>query len=89
VPNIIAPKTTKVVASGFNRTMRANVAGISISHPDRVLFPEAGSTKLDLAHYYETIADWILPHLVDRPLTLVRCPHAHGPGRSGAGTVST
>ena len=92
MPNIIAPKTTKVVAkttkvvaSGFNRTMRANVAGISISHPDRVLFPEAGSTKLDLAHYYETIADWILPHLVDRPLTLVRCPHGAraGPKRSG------
>jgi bifunctional non-homologous end joining protein LigD len=51
------------------------VAGVSLSHPDRVLFPKAGATKRDLARYYETIADWILPHLVDRPLTLVRCPN--------------
>ena len=53
---------------------RVEVAGISISHPDRVVFPAARVTKLGLAQYYETIADWILPHLVDRPLTLVRCP---------------
>ena len=53
---------------------RAEVAGISISHPDRVLFPDAHATKLGLAQYYESIADWVLPHLVDRPLTLVRCP---------------
>ena len=54
--------------------MRPTIAGIGISHPDRVLFPAAGATKLDLARYYEAIADWIVPHVVDRPLTLVRCP---------------
>ena len=54
---------------------RVTVAGVSISHPDRVLFPEPSATKLDLARYYETIGDWILPHLADRPLTLVRCPN--------------
>lgn len=53
---------------------RETVAGVSISHPDRVLFPAARTTKLDLAKYYEAIADRILPHLVDRPLTLVHCP---------------
>ena len=53
---------------------REAVAGVSISHPDRVLFPAARTTKVGLAKYYETIADWILPHLVDRPLTLVHCP---------------
>ncbi len=53
---------------------RALVAGVSISHPDRVIFPEAAATKLDLARYYETIAEWLVPHLADRPLTLVRCP---------------
>ncbi|MBW8867332.1 MAG: non-homologous end-joining DNA ligase [Acidobacteria bacterium] len=53
---------------------REDVAGVSISHPDRVLFPAAQTTKLGLAHYYEQVADWILPHLVDRPLTLVHCP---------------
>jgi bifunctional non-homologous end joining protein LigD len=53
---------------------RRDVAGVSISHPERVLFPAARTTKLGLARYYEAIADWILPHLADRPLTLVRCP---------------
>jgi len=53
---------------------RPTIAVIGISHPDRVMFPEAGVTKLDLAKYYERIARWIMPHLVDRPLTLVRCP---------------
>ena len=50
------------------------VAGVAISHPDRPVFPSAGLTKLDVARYYETIGDWIVPHLEDRPLTLVRCP---------------
>ena len=50
------------------------VAGVRLSNPDRVLFPEQGLTKLDLAEYYAEMGDWILPHVVDRPLTLVRCP---------------
>lgn len=54
---------------------RPDVAGIGISHPDRVVFPQIGATKLDLARYYETVGTWILPHLADRPLTLVRCPN--------------
>src|SRR5207248_6830410 len=57
---------------------RPVVAGVGISHPDRVLFPDPKTTKLDLAHYYESVADWILPHVVDRPLTLVRCPTGVG-----------
>src|SRR5262245_21506835 len=54
---------------------RITVAGVGLSHPDRILFPEPRATKLDLARYYETIADSLLPHLADRPLTLVRCPN--------------
>ena len=50
------------------------VAGVKLSHPDKPLFPEAKLVKRDLALYYERIADWILPHLRDRPLALVRCP---------------
>ena len=50
------------------------VAGVRISHPDRVLYPDPRTTKIDLARYYERIADWIVPHVVGRPLTLVRCP---------------
>jgi bifunctional non-homologous end joining protein LigD len=51
------------------------VAGIPISHADRILFPAAAATKLDLARYYDTIADWMIGDLVDRPLTLVHCPN--------------
>ena len=54
------------------------VAGVRLSHPDRVLFPGVGVTKLRLARYYETVADWVLPHVADRPLTLVRCPNGVG-----------
>jgi bifunctional non-homologous end joining protein LigD len=54
------------------------VAGVTLSNPDRVLYPEQGLTKLALAQYYERVAEWILPHLQDRPLTLVRCPEGHG-----------
>lgn len=56
------------------------VAGIQISNPHRVLFPHDGITKLELAQFYERIADWILPQLRGRPLTLVRCPDGHGTG---------
>jgi bifunctional non-homologous end joining protein LigD len=49
-----------------------SVAGVSITHPDRVLYPSI--TKRDLARYYESIAGWIVPHVAGRPLTLVRCP---------------
>jgi bifunctional non-homologous end joining protein LigD len=49
-------------------------SGITLTHPDRVLYPEQGITKLDLARYYEAVAEWILPHVAGRPLTLVRCP---------------
>ena len=55
----------------------AIVAGVALSHPDRVLFPDQGITKLELARYYERIATWLLPHLEDRPLTLVRCPQGY------------
>ena len=38
------------------------------------MYPEPAFTKLDVARFYERIADWIVPHLEGRPLTLVRCP---------------
>ena len=50
------------------------IAGIRLTHPDRILYPDQGITKIELARYYEEIADWIMPHIAGRPLTLVRCP---------------
>jgi bifunctional non-homologous end joining protein LigD len=52
----------------------SEVAGVVISHPDRVVFPDSGVTKIDLARYYERVEGLILPHLVDRPLALLRAP---------------
>jgi bifunctional non-homologous end joining protein LigD len=54
------------------------VGGVTITHPSRRLEP-AGITKADLALYYEAVSEWMLPHIVGRLLTLVRCPH----GESG------
>lgn len=54
------------------------VAGVRISHPTRVVFGTIEATKLDLARYYEAVAEWVLPHLRGRPLTLVRCPDGAG-----------
>jgi bifunctional non-homologous end joining protein LigD len=47
---------------------------IKLTHPDKILYPESKITKLDLAQYYDHIQEWILPYLVNRPLTIVRCP---------------
>ena len=50
------------------------VAGVRLTSPDKVLYPEQGTTKRDLAEYYRAVADHILPHVARRPITLVRCP---------------
>lgn len=49
-----------------------------ITHPEKVLFPEDGVTKADLAAYYDAVAPVMLPHLRGRPLTLERFPNGIG-----------
>src|SRR5438105_4272840 len=85
-------KITKVAASPNGRARKAppkvtrdgydpakeELEGVRLTSPDKVLYPEQGITKLELAQYYRDIADWILPHLTDRPLVLVRCPEGRG-----------
>ena len=46
-----------------------------VSHPERVVDPSTGLTKLDVVRYYESVAEWMLPHLVGRPCSLVRAPN--------------
>jgi bifunctional non-homologous end joining protein LigD len=56
------------------KTSAPTVAGIRISHPDRLIYPDLGISKLQLARYFDDIADWIVPHVAGRPLTLLHCP---------------
>jgi bifunctional non-homologous end joining protein LigD len=51
---------------------------VRVSNPERVIDLSTGLTKVDLVRYYESIADWILPHLKDRPVSLVRAPTGLG-----------
>ncbi|WP_349606790.1 MULTISPECIES: DNA ligase D [Cupriavidus] len=50
------------------------VSSVKVTNPDRVIDPATGITKLDLVRYYESVASLMLPHLKDRPLSLVRAP---------------
>src|ERR1700712_5558624 len=54
------------------------VAGVEISKPDKVLFPDSGITKLDLAAHYDAVADVMLPHLKGRPVNMQRFPYGVG-----------
>jgi bifunctional non-homologous end joining protein LigD len=53
---------------------RSEVAGVRLSTPGRIYFPDLGVTKSELAQYYETMAARVVPALANRPLSLVRCP---------------
>ena len=52
----------------------AFIEGVRLSNPDKLLYPDQGITKAELAGYYVEVADRILPHVADRPITMVRCP---------------
>ncbi len=73
-PKTVTRERPAPVPPVSGRRPRVQVAGVELSNPDRVLYPDAGLTKEDIARFYERIADWIVPHVEGRPLTLVRCP---------------
>lgn len=50
------------------------IEGVRLTNPDKVLYPEQGTTKRGLAEYYLSVSGRILPHVAGRPITLVRCP---------------
>jgi bifunctional non-homologous end joining protein LigD len=52
----------------------ADLASVWVTNPDREMFGAGGPSKLDLALYYARVGDWIMPELMNRPVSLVRCP---------------
>ncbi|MCE4541603.1 MULTISPECIES: DNA ligase D [unclassified Caballeronia] len=72
----VAAKKTAAVKKA--KASSAEVEGVKISHPDRVIDKSAGYTKLDVVEYYASVAKWMLPHLKDRPVSLVRAPEDIG-----------
>jgi bifunctional non-homologous end joining protein LigD len=69
----VMPEGPALVAAGSSI-----VGGIKVSHPERVIDASSGITKLELVRYYESVADWMLPHLKGRPCSLVRGPSGVG-----------
>ena len=55
-------------------TEETSIAGVRLSNPGKILYPEQGITKGELAEYYTRVADRMLPHVANRPITMVRCP---------------
>jgi bifunctional non-homologous end joining protein LigD len=78
-PSFVGIREDKTAGEVATRKPRAvgdaTIAGVTLTHPEKVLFEASGFTKRQLAEYYETVSEWMLPHLAGRPLVLVRCPH--------------
>ncbi len=70
-----------MAAGGDGVDITVEGRAITVSNPDKLLFPESGITKVDLARYYERVWPIMLPWVRDRPITLVR--HPNGIDRSG------
>ena len=73
-----SPSRSRKAASSSRKRQAAahaepRVLGVTITHPDRVMYPKPRLTKLDIASYYGAVADAMMPHVDGRPLTLVRC----------------
>lgn len=66
-PDVIERKKSSMTA-------KLEITGIHLSHPEKIYFPKLKITKADLAQYYHHAIAWILPHLIKRPLAVLRCP---------------
>ncbi len=66
--------TPKRTSAKVSEPAAAVKPDIRLTHPDKILDTDSGLTKQMLADYYWTIAEHMLPHIADRPLSLVRCP---------------
>ncbi len=74
IPHRIKASEKEAMPHPVKMSAGATFEGVKLTHPDRILWAEQGLTKLGLAEYYAEVADWILPYIINRPLSLVRCP---------------
>jgi bifunctional non-homologous end joining protein LigD len=90
----VAPKPKSARSGGLHANHRAqdvlkaaksapkrsssSINFVRLTHPEKVLDPESSLTKRQLAEYYLAVAPYMLPHIVGRPLSLVRCPDGAG-----------
>jgi bifunctional non-homologous end joining protein LigD len=73
-----SPKTRTAAPPSARATTEAADQAVTITNPGKVFWPVEGYTKSDLVGYYEGVASWLLPYLVDRPLVLARYPDGIG-----------
>src|SRR6185312_7623165 len=62
------------IATPVARDGSARLGAVRITNAARIVYPDRGLSKLALAEYYAAVADWILPHVAGRALSLLRCP---------------
>ncbi|MEO5559110.1 MAG: DNA ligase D [Dokdonella sp.] len=74
-----AATPTASPSSVTTRRKPARASGeVTITHPERIVFPGTTITKQHVADYYRAVSPWMLPELADRPLSVVRCPDGAG-----------
>lgn len=66
-------KETPVHATKSSKERENEVQGITITHPDRMLYPKAKKRKIDVVRFYDAASERMMPFLEDRPLSLLRC----------------
>jgi bifunctional non-homologous end joining protein LigD len=71
---VVARRAESVKRSALVKKNDVTIAGVHLTHPDRVYWEDAGITKRELAEFYVQVWKWMRPHLVGRPIALVRCP---------------
>jgi len=70
----LAAKAKTAVKRSTPHNANAAVEGVTLSHPDRVYWQDAKISKRDLAEFYVQTWKWMRPHVVGRPIALLRCP---------------
>lgn len=68
----------KPSARASGRKGREQIGEVSVSHPERVIDEQSGTTKAQLARFYAEIAEWLLPEVRNRPVSLLRAPSGVG-----------